>query len=140
MRRLAGCCRAPGDDELNRRRLNRLVALVEGLNPDRHYAAVRTGLRRLDVDNLTFNVQGVAGARGARPISIRRSRLSVPRRWGGPAHQQAHRYRRSVPAAGRESAKERSFGKVITEMKCLRIELGGKADYLFLINFDTPRW
>ena len=82
--------------------------------------------------------QGVARKHGFEPFDAFQSGRAQA---GGLAqkvgHHQAHGHGAGVPAAGRQCAKHRGFGRFVVQVKGLGVELGGKSNDLFAGGRDA---
>src|SRR5262245_17547505 len=123
----------PWYEELDRRCLHDLAALVASLAPQCHRPAVGSGARRHDVQDRAFDVEHVAGPRRRRPAD-----LSTEANDAAGDRQaidlEPHGDRCGVPAAGGQATEERALRGLGIRVKRLRIEFPGKGDDLLLVE------
>src|SRR5262249_25933623 len=124
----------PWYEELDRRCLHDLAALVASLAPQGHRPAVGSGARRHDVQDRAFDVEHVAGPRRRRPAELSAEADDAAGYRQAPVDLKTHGDRCRMPAAGDQATEERALRGRGIRVKGLRVELRGKRDDLSLVE------
>src|SRR5262245_55420331 len=101
--------------------------MVQRRRPDLDQSLIRARFRRPHVEDFAFDMQFIARPHRARPAEF--VEADPDDAAGGlefALHQEPHGDRRSMPAARRQPAEHRALGRLLVEMKGLRIEFGRK--------------
>jgi hypothetical protein len=131
---------AARNDQLGRQALHHLVSLIARQASHRGDPPVWSGSRGSNVQDFTFNLQGVTGPGRIWPLKFAASSDDSTSERHTTFNQKAHGDRSSVPPACCQARKKGVFGSLIIKVEGLRVELTSKCfDLLLIDNVGSAR-
>ena len=125
---------------MSQRHLHGFVVLVQCRGPHFDDSLARTRLRGSYLEDLAFDPKLVPWPNRSWPAEfVKPGADDAASGFDIAFHQQPHRDRGCVPAAGGETSKDRTGCGPLVEMKRLRIEFGSKTLDAIRIDADAPR-